>query len=52
MLLYLKRHRNLNLQLNEDDKYLITSDILFANNIADYKSSQKYTMKLFENLIK
>ena len=31
-LLYLKRHRDLNLQLDKDDKYLMTSDISFANN--------------------
>ena len=32
ILLYLKRHRDLSLQLNEDDKYLMTSDASFADN--------------------
>ena len=50
-LLYLKRHRNLGLQLDEDDEYIITSNILFANNTADCKSSQSYTMKFFEDLV-
>ena len=51
-LLYLKRYQNLNLQLNENDKYIITSDTLFANNITDQKSFQNYAIKLFKNLIK
>jgi len=42
----------LNLQLNENDKYIITSDTLFANNITDQKSFQNYAIKLFKNLIK
>ncbi len=53
ILLYLKRHRNLDLQLSEDenDEYLITSDTLFVNNTADHKSSQSYAMKLFRSLV-
>ena len=50
-LLYLKRYQNLNLQLSEDDEYIMTSDVLFVNNIADHKNSQNYTMKLFRNLV-
>ena len=50
-LLYLKRHRDLSLQLSEDNKYLMTSDMLFVNNTADWKSSQSYTMKLFRDLV-
>ena len=50
-LLYLKRHQKLSLQLKKDDKYLMTSDILFVNNIADQKNSQSYTMKLFEDFV-
>ena len=52
MLLYLKRYRDLNLQLNEDNKYTMINDILFANNITDYKNFQSYIIKLFENLVK
>ena len=51
MLLYLKRYRDLKLQLNEDDKYTVTSDVSFANNTANQKSSQSYTIKLFEDLV-
>ena len=51
MLLYLKRYRNLNLQLNENDKYLMINDALFADNTADQKNFQNYTMKLFKNLV-
>ena len=51
ILLYLKRYWNLNLQLNENDKYIITSDVLFADNTADHKNSQSYTMKLFRNFV-
>jgi len=49
----LKKHRNLDLQLSEDenDEYLVTSDMLFVNNIADHKSSQNYAMKLFRDLV-
>ncbi len=50
-LLYLKRHRDLDLQLNEDDEYLVTSDTSFVNNTADHKSSQGYAIKLFRNLV-
>ena len=50
-LLYLKRHRDLGLQLGGDDKYLVTSDTSFANNTADHKSSQNYAMKLFRGLV-
>ena len=50
-LLYLKRHSDLNLQLDEDDEYMMTSDVLFADNTTDHKSSQSYAMKLFENLV-
>ena len=35
ILLYLRRYRNLSLQLSENDEYLMTSDMLFVNNIAD-----------------
>ena len=49
--LYLKRYQNLNLQLSEDDKYLIISDALFANNTANHKSFQNYIIKLFRNLV-
>jgi|SRR5437667_398136 len=51
ILLYLKRHQKLGLQLKEDDEYLMTSDISFVNNTADQKSSQSYAMKLFRNLV-
>ena len=51
ILLYLKRHRNLNLQLREGDEYLMTNNVLFANNTVNWKNSQSYTMKLFENLV-
>jgi len=50
-LLYLKRHRDLNLQLSEDDEYLMASDVLFVDNTADQKSSQGYAMKLFGDLV-
>ena len=51
ILLYLKRHWNLSLQLSEDDKYVMTSDTSFANNTADWKNSQSYAIKLFRNLV-
>ncbi len=50
-LLYLKRHRDLGLKLGGGDKYLVTSDALFADNTADCKSSQGYAMKLFRRLV-
>ena len=51
ILLYLKKYQNLKLQLNEDDKYIMTSDASFANNTVNHKSFQSYAMKLFENLV-
>ena len=50
-LLYLKRHRDLSLQLGGDDEYMMTSDASFADNTTDCKSSQNYAMKLFEDLV-
>ncbi len=50
-LLYLKRHRDLGLQLGGGDKYLVASDASFADNTADRKSSQGYAMKLFGGLV-
>src|SRR6266513_2891501 len=51
MILYLKKHRNLNLQLDKDDEYLMISDVSFANNTVNCKSSQNYAMKLFKSLV-
>ena len=51
ILLYLKRYWNLSLQLSEDDEYIMTSDVSFANNTANHKSFQNYAMKLFESLV-
>ena len=51
ILLYLKKHRDLNLQLSEDDKYVMTSDVSFANNTVNQKNFQSYAMKLFESLV-
>ena len=51
-LLYLKRYRDLNLQLNEDNRYTMINDISFVDNIADQKSSQSYIIKLFRNFVK
>ena len=51
ILLYLKRHQKLGLQLKEDDEYLMTSDISFVNNTVNQKSSQNYAMKLFRSLV-
>jgi len=50
-LLYLKRHRDLGLQLGGGDEYLVASDASFADNTADRKSSQGYAMKLFGGLV-
>ena len=50
-MLYLKRHQNLGLQLDGDDKYMIASDASFTDNSADQKSSQNYAIKLFEDLV-
>ena len=50
-LLYLKRHRDLGLQLGGGDEYVVASDASFADNLADRKSSQGYTMKLFGGLV-
>ena len=49
--LYLKRYQNLNLQLNEDDEYIVINNASFADNTADHKSFQSYAIKLFRNLI-
>ena len=51
-LLYLKRYRNLDLQLSGDDEYMMTSDASFADNTTDCKSSQGYAIKLFGDLVK
>ena len=51
ILLYLKRYQNLNLQLNEDDEYIVTSDVSFVNNTANCKNFQSYAMKLFRSLV-
>ena len=50
-LLYLKRYQDLGLQLDGDDKYIVTSDASFVDNTADCKSSQSYAMKLFGGLV-
>ena len=50
-LLYLKRYRDLGLQLGGGDEYLVASDASFADNTADRKSSQGYAMKLFGGLV-
>src|SRR6266536_1072920 len=50
-LLYLKRHRDLGLQLGGGDEYVVASDASFADNSADRKSSQGYAMKLFGGLV-
>src|SRR5436190_20244651 len=41
-LLYLKRHRDLGLQLSGGDEYVVASDASFADNSVDRKSSQGY----------
>ena len=41
VLLYLKRHRNLSLQLDKDDKYLMTSDVSFVNNTANCEETNR-----------
>ena len=51
-LLYLKRYQNLSLQLSKNNEYIITSNVLFVNNIVNCKSSQNYAIKLFRNLVK
>ena len=50
-LLYLKKHRDLGLQLGGGDEYMVASDASFADNSADRKSSQGYAMKLFGGLV-
>ena len=50
-LLYLRRHRDLGLQLGGGDEYVVASDASFADNSADRKSSQGYAMKLFGGLV-
>lgn len=49
---YLYKYRWLRLQLNEADDFLMTTDISFANNTVDHKSSQAYIMILFREVIR
>jgi hypothetical protein len=51
VLLYLKRYKNLGLQLGGGDNFVVASDASFADNTIDRKSSQAYAMKLFNGLI-
>jgi hypothetical protein len=50
-LLYLKRYRELGLQLGGGDGYTVASDASFADNSTDRKSSQGYAMRLFGGLV-
>ena len=52
MLLYLKKHRDLGLQLGGGNNYVVASNASFADNSTDQKSSQEYIMKLLGNLVR
>ena len=51
VLLYLKRYRDLGLQLGGGNNFVVASDASFADNSIDRKSSQAYAMKLFDGMI-
>jgi hypothetical protein len=52
VLLYLNRTKGLALQLGGANDLLIASDTSFTDNTLDQKSSQAYTIKLFNGLIR
>ena len=51
VLRYLKTFRGLALQYGGDDEFVVASDLSFADNTEDRKSSQGFAMKLFGGLI-
>jgi len=51
VIIYLRSHRNLGLQLGHGEDFEIATDASFADNTIDRKSSQAYAMKLFGGLI-
>ncbi len=48
---YLYRNQRLGLQRGRADNFLVATDVSFADNILDRKSSQAYVMILFSGVI-